>query len=378
MRKVAIYRHQLFKTSEPFIQQQADHLTAFRPVYVGRECFGPPVQGTELYVLQHLNVHPFQIAAHVLTRNPKLYENLLAHADISLFHAHFAVDGLYALKISRKMDIPLVTTFHGFDVTTSTGALLRSRKISWIHFALFRNELFRLCDQFIAVSEFIRKQAIRIGVPEQKIRTHYIGVDTKTIHPVSQKNGHEFLLLHVARLVEKKGTEYLIRAFQRVAKKFADVKLVIIGDGPRRQSLQELARSLGLSSRISFLGALPHHEVLRWMQQASVFCLPSVTAKTGDSEGLGMVLLEAAASGIPVIGTNHGGIPEAVQDEKTGFLVPERSVDELAERITYFIEHPAIRLKMGQAARQMAEEKFDIRKQTKTLEQIYEKLLRQG
>lgn len=378
MKQVAIYRHQLFKPSEPFIHQQAGCLNRFRPVYVGRELAGPPPRHAapeDCLILTRQPVRRGQVAAHVLTRHPGLYARLLAQRPVDLIHAHFAVDALYALEVARRLDVPLITTFHGFDVTTHWGALLRSRKVSWTHYALFRRKLFRRGDRFIAVSHFIRERAVRLGVPEEKLVTHYIGVDTEAIRPPERRPSDGFTVLHVARLVEKKGTAYLIRAFRQVARRFPDARLVIIGDGPLRRPLEDLAESLGVDGRVSFLGTLPHRDVLDWMGRADVLCLPSVAATSGDSEGLGMVLLEAAATGVPVIGTRHGGIPEAVVDEVTGFLVPEKSAADLAERLTYLAEHPTARVRMGREARNMAVERFDLKKQTEKLERIYDDVL---
>lgn len=126
---------------------------------------------------------------------------------------------------------------------------------------------------------------------------------------------------------------------------------------------------------MTFRGALPHSEVMKLMQDAIMLVQPSVKAKTGDSEGLGIVLLEASASGIPVVGTWHGGIPEAIIDGVTGFLVPERNASALAEKLLTLLSEDSLREKMGYAGRKMVEERFDIKNQSKILEDIYRRLL---
>ncbi len=130
-----------------------------------------------------------------------------------------------------------------------------------------------------------------------------------------------------------KGTRYLLRAFATVARRHDDVQLVIIGDGPLKRSLQALAASTGLRERVEFLGARPHAEVLALMRKAAMLVLPGVRTASGREEGLGMVLLEAAATGLPVIASRVGGMPECVLDGRTGFLVPERDAAALAERM---------------------------------------------
>ncbi len=150
---------------------------------------------------------------------------------------------------------------------------------------------------------------------------------------------------------------------------------MIIGDGPLRKQLGALAASLGVADRVRFLGAMPQGEVLGWMRQAAMLVLPSVRTGTGRVEGLGMVVLEAAASGVPVIGSDIGGIPEAVIDGETGFLVPERDDEGLARRMGALWDDAALRHRMGAAARALVERKFDLVRQTAVLETLYDEVL---
>lgn len=372
MHTILVYRHQLFKPSEVFIIQQVGALQRFRPLFVGRKTFGIAPSGTDVITMQELG-------RRAVTRNmflcdaSHLLEKIRPH-NPALIHAHFGVEGVYALGLAKALQIPLVTTFHGFDATTTTMSLLLSGKPSWVNYALFRKKLAREGDLFICVSNYIRNRVLELGFPEERTVVHYIGIDSDAIQPI-KKNVASRTILHVARLVEKKGTRYLIEAFGKIARKFADVNLVIIGEGPLRQELENLTNSLGLDQRVNFMGVQPHSEVMNWMSKASIFCLPSVTARSGDSEGLGMVFLEAAAMAVPSVGTFHGGIPEAIEDGSTGFLVPERDVNALAERLEHLLENDSMCEKMGQAARRMVEEKFNLLEQTQKLEDMYEALL---
>ena len=370
MRDVAIFRHNLFKISEQFITQQAQQLKCYKPLYLGRLRFGdPPAQATSL-ALQDLGPWPLPgIVWQTITRSPRLYRRLLGDRRLSLIHAHFGVEGVYALPLARQLKIPLVTTFHGFDATLSTAALLCSP--AWTNYPLFRRRLAREGDLFLCASSFIRERVLAMGFPEERTRIHYIGVDCDAIRPRDPVEETP-TILHVARLVEVKGTEFLIRAFGKLAPKHSDVQLVIIGDGALKRALQTLVKSLQLEHRIHFLGALAHAQVLAWMRKAAMLLLPSVRTATGRVEGLGMVMLEAAATGIPVIGSHVGGIPEAVIDGRTGFLVPERDVDILARRMDDLLADPAMRHCMGDRARAFIELKFDIRQQTRILEDFYD------
>ena len=124
------------------------------------------------------------------------------------------------------------------------------------------------------------------------------------------------------------------------------------------------------------MGALEQDEYLKIYQEARIFVLPSVTASKGDEEGTPVVLMEAQATGLPVISTFHSGIPEVVIHGKSGFLVPEKDVDALAERLEYLIEHPEIWPEMGKEGRKFVEKKYDIKKLNQQLVEIYQDLLK--
>ena len=374
MREVAIFRHNLFKTSEPFIAAQGQHLQRYRPVYFGRLRAGQPPEGAECLTLQDLapGCSLPLIAWQMLSRDPGPYQRLLKDHRPSLMHAHFGIEGVYALPLTRRLHVPLVTTFHGFDATLATYALLSSP--AYAHFPLWRRKLAREGELFLCASSFIRERVLALGFPEARTRTHYIGVDCRTIRPRNPAE-EELTILHVARLVEVKGTRHLLRAFASLARRHADAKLVIIGDGPLRRSLQVLATTLQVRDRVRFLGALPHAQVLAWMRKAAMLVLPGVRTATGRTEGLGLVLLEAAATGVAVIGSRVGGIPEAVADGHTGLLVPERDECALAECLGKLLDDPAMRHRMGAQGRALAEQRFDLHQQTAALETLYDSLL---
>ena len=374
LRRVAIFRHNLFRTSEPFITEQARHLRRSRPFFLGRKRFGPPPDGATSLALEDL-YQSFtlpRIGWQMLTGDVRPYLRLLEPGQPALIHAHFGIEGVSALGLAMHLKIPLVTTFHGFDATLKTHAMLSSP--AWFRYPLLRGRLAREGRLFLCASSFIRQRLLEAGFPESRTHTHYIGVDCRNIRP----RGHleeQLRILHVARLVEVKGTRYLLRAFARVARTHDAVRLLIIGDGPLRRPLRALAASLGVGDRVEFLGALPHAEVLSSMRKAAMLVLPGIRTATGREEGLGMVLLEAAATGVPIIGSRVGGIPECIVDGKTGFLVPERDEETLARRMAELLEDPVRRHSMGAAGRALVEDRFDIDRQTAALENFYDSVL---
>ncbi|WP_419757696.1 glycosyltransferase [Acidisoma sp.] len=374
MREVIIFRHNLFRVSETFITQQAQQLHRYRPLYMGRLRYGPAPKGAESLALEDLPLRWPLVLWQMLSRTPRPFRHLLGLRRPALIHAHFGVEGVYALPLARQLGIPLVTTFHGFDATLSTAALLRSP--AWANYPLFRARLARQGALFLCASTFIRDRVLAMGFPASRTHVHHIGVDCQTIS--AREPGEETpTVLHVARLVEVKGTEYLIRAFADLVD-HPGLRLDIIGDGPLRTTLEDLSRKLGVAARIRFLGALPHEQVLAAMRAAAILVLPSVRTETGREEGLGMVLLEAAATGLPTIGTRIGGIPEGVVDGETGFLVPQRDAPALTARMRLLLSDPALRQRMGAAARLHVEQHFDLRRQTALLENWYDAVLREG
>lgn len=374
MREIAVFRHNLFRPSEPFITQQAQRLRRYAPLYLGRLRYGAAPAGADSRALEDLGPGwPMpRIAWQMLARNPGPYLRLLGDRRPSLIHAHFGIEGVYALPLAQRLGVPLVTTFHGYDATLSTPALLASP--AWANYPLFRHRLARRGDLFLCASCFVRDRVLAMGFPAARTHRHYIGVDCAAIRPRSPDEETP-TILHVARLVEVKGAAYLLRALAALPPRHAQVQLVVIGDGPLRGALAKLAGTLGLGGRVRFLGALPHAEVLAWMRKAAMLALPSVRTRTGRVEGLGMVLLEAAATGVPSVGSRIGGIPEGIVDGETGLLAPERDAAALAQRISDLLDDRDRRARMGAAARAHAESRFDLGRQTETLEGFYDAIL---
>jgi glycosyltransferase involved in cell wall biosynthesis len=260
----------------------------------------------------------------------------------------------------------LIVTYHGYDATFKDSALERTRQGR--RYLRSRPKLQRVATQFLAVSNFIKKRMVQQGFPESRILVHYIGVDVDRFQPPLT---HEPTLrvLFTGRLTEKKGCSYLIQAMALVQEELPEAELVIIGDGEHRTALEQQAATT--LTRYTFLGRQSPEIVKQWMQKATVFCVPSITAEDGDSEGFGIVFAEAQASGMPVVSFASGGIPEAVSHEETGLLAPEGDWKKLAEYLLLLFSNRDLRERFSQAGRARVERMFDLRKQTRLLEDIY-------
>jgi len=286
-----------------------------------------------------------------------------------IVHCHFGPNGkrFLFLKDILGSKVKYITVFHAYDIT----------KVLKQNGGNFYDSLFKKGDLFLPISNHWKKRLIELGCNKDKIIVHRMGIDTDRFQFKIRKLqcDQKIRLLTVARLVEKKGVKYAVRATAKVARKHPDLEYKIAGDGPLRNDLESLIAHLGVQDKIKLLGWLDHSEVQSLMQEADIFILPSVTSQNGDQEGIPVVLMEAQAVGLPVISTWHSGIPELVVNEKTGFLVPEGDVDALADKLKYLIEHPERWPEMGQAGRRYVEENFDINKLNNQLLEIYQQLL---
>jgi len=189
------------------------------------------------------------------------------------------------------------------------------------------------------------------------------------------QSGELIKILTIARLVEKKGHRYVIEALARIIPKYKNIIYIIAGDGPLRRDLEMLALERGIKANVKFLGAVGEEEVIKLYQEAHIFVLTSVTASNQDREGQALVLQEAQACGLPVVSTYHNGVPEGIVDGKSGFLVPEKDVEALAERLEYLIQHPELWPQLGREGRKFVEERYDIRRLTQRLVKIYKALI---
>jgi colanic acid/amylovoran biosynthesis glycosyltransferase len=279
-----------------------------------------------------------------------------------LIHAHFGRGGALALPIARALELPLVVTFHGGDATKDRH--YRRNLVPTI-FQRRCEALQREAALIICVAEHIREALLARNFPAAKLKVIRYGVEPEA-DGGSQRPAERPYLLFVGRFVEKKGIGYLLDAMRALESEGTAVDLVLIGNGPLAEKLKHQAAEL---TRVRFLGWLPNQKVRHIMQGALAICVPSVTARTGDSEGLPNVVLEAMASAVPVIGSNIAGITEAVEHDHTGFLVPPADPGSIAAATRRLLGDPALRRRMGLAAWAAAAERFSAVAQSRMLEE---------
>jgi glycosyltransferase involved in cell wall biosynthesis len=373
---VLIFHRNLLPKSETFVVAQAKNLRRYNPYYAGVQRTGgldlPPDRTCAL-----AGSGWYGAAAarwYKLTGVAPRFEARVKRVAPTLIHAHFEESGLAALPLARNLDLPLITTFHGFDATASEARTGPRRLLAQI----YRRQRKRLQSEgslFVAVSEFIRTKLLERGYPAERTVTVPIGVDVDLFNPQREEAAVPTVLF-VGRMVEKKGVTYLLDAMAEVMKICKNARLVLIGDGPLMPALIDQACALKLPN-VTFMGSCDPAMVRQQMSRASILAAPSVTAASGDSEGLPIVVCEAQATGLPVVGTRHAGIPEIVQHDKTGLLVAERSIHELAQSILILLGRPELRRQMGSSARMNVCLNYNLKILTARLENHYDGAIRQ-
>ena len=364
---VLIFRKRLLPWSETFVASQGRALRRYSPVFVGytRDRAGLQyLAGYPRVLLSRYGVPGLGKALLKLTgRVPRGFLRALERARPRLVHAHFGTSITPASAIAAALDIPLLVTFHGHDIATvprtPEAAERRRRSISQVHHA-------------IAVSDFIAHRLRESGCPPEKITVHRIGVDTGIFSPGAPMPAAARVLF-VGRLVPKKGLAHLLRAFPVVQQRHPAAELIIIGDGPLRESMEHLAQQLSVNA--AFLGVQTPAQVLEHMRTAALLAAPSVVTASGDAEGLPITIMEALACGLPVVASPSGGSAEGVRHGSTGFIVPPADEAALGTAIADILADGELRARMSTAAREFALEAFSLGKQTEALELIYDRVI---
>ncbi|MBK6854872.1 MAG: glycosyltransferase [Burkholderiales bacterium] len=356
--------------SEAFVIEQARTLVDFEPEFLVRELLSTSTG--------------FRVRAISSARRRRLFALLPgawafggagALQGFSLIHAHFGPNGVYGLPISQKLGIPLVVTFHGFDATVSRNELLFRSGLFGLQYMLRLSQLMDKGARFIAVSDFLHGKLLAMGMPGDKLVRHYIGVDLARFTPLPEAQRLPDIVC-VGRLVAAKGIADLIEAFARIAVRFPDTRLRLVGAGKDRPAFERLVQERALQARVVFEGTMPHDQVAALVGRCAISVLASKTGSDGWQEAFGLASIEAAAAGLPVVVTRHGGLPETVVEGVTGLVVPEGGVDELADVLSQLLDSDSLRSRMGIAARRHVEKNFNLILQTQELERIYRGVLK--
>ena len=297
---------------------------------------------------------------------------IIRKEKIGVIHSHWIIPSGLIGGIARKIfKISHITTAHAGDVFT----IRKSKILGIIGSFVLKNS-----DEITANSKYTKNVITAIEY-ELKCNVEIIpmGVDTSRFNPNKASDlrnvfEEEYLILSVGRLVDKKGIKYLIMAMEDVIKVFPKAKLIIGGSGPEKEKLENLSASLGLKENVIFVGYIENSDLPKYYASSDIFVLPSIETKGGDTEGLGVVLLEAMACGTPVIGSNIGGITDIILNNETGFLTQPENPKDIAEKIIELLSNEKTRQRVSDNALKMITEKFSWDIVTKLFSNIYQRL----
>jgi colanic acid/amylovoran biosynthesis glycosyltransferase len=294
--------------------------------------------------------------------------------DTRLLHFHYLTDLRFLLGLQRRLRLPAVVSAYGWDVS-SFPLIARGLGLRYIRRA------FDSVDLFLAMSDDMRRDLIALGCPEARVRVHYYGSDTRRfVWPERDYAPQRALnVLCCGRLHEAKGQQLVLAALHELDQRgLTGFTVTIVGDGPLRPQLEAVVREFGWQSRVRFTGHVPYagEALVRHFREADVFAHPSITIG-GLKEGIPGTIVEAMAAGLPVVATQHAGIPAVINDGEHGLLVRERDADGLAGALERVLSDASLRRRLGASAALRAARELDLHSRTRALELIYDELLSQ-
>lgn len=295
-------------------------------------------------------------------------EKALKECGAKLIHAHFGPRGVESLEIAKKLHLPLVTTFYGYDISVLI------RDVRWKR---AYQRLFDYGTAFLAEGSCMAQKIQEAGCPASKIKIQHLGVCPEIYQnlELAKENG-KTIILFCGRFTEKKGIRYALEAFSRIIHKYPELEMRLIGSGEDDEKVLEKIRDLRIQEKVKLIGFLPFQELVKELRNADIFIHPSVTASDGDSEGgAPTILMEASAAGLPIVSTRHADIPEVVLHGQSGFLAEERDAEQLTHSLEMLINNPLLRRTMGDRGRQHIIENYNIANEASKLEDFYLSIL---
>ncbi|HXO93122.1 MAG TPA: glycosyltransferase [Candidatus Acidoferrum sp.] len=290
---------------------------------------------------------------------------ILSETHARLLHIYFGHIAVHLLPLIRAWKNPSIVSFHGADVMVDMNK------------PAYREATLRMLEAVTLVlvrSESLRRALIELGCAPTKIEIQRTGIPLEEF-PFRErsvpKNG-EWRFVQAGRLIEKKGLPVTIRAFEVFVRQYPNATLTIAGEGPLLRELEMLARELKIGNSVSFTGFLSQEQLREIYYRSHIFLHPSQTGRDGNQEGIPNSMLEAMATGLPVFATQHGGIPEAIENAVSGVLVPEHDHEALSRALlSATIQDPIFLSGIARSAAEVVRKNFDLRTQAQRLDDIY-------
>lgn len=370
-----------FELSENWIHTQLKYLSDWQPIVftnktknLNSERWQPPIYERR----RELPIGIYQldsILMKLIGYYPSFYRQA-KKSQVPLIHAHFGPMGFLSIGIARKLGVPLVTTFYGYDASE-----LPRQFPSWQE---DYKTLFKEGTRFLVEGPAMGKKLEALGCPAEKITIQHLGVEFETFP--ARKNYHTdgpVRFLMAGRFVEKKGFIYGLQAFRAFLQQGGNGVLTIVGDANAtseskrlKQQMYDYVQKYQLGDKVTFTGLIPLDQLKEQYYQHDIFVAPSVQAANGDNEGgLPVTIIEAAAAGMALIGSRHCDISEVIRPDQTGFLANEKDTDQLAAHMKKMADEPALIRQMGEQARALIQQEYNAKVQGQRLAQIYDGLL---
>jgi glycosyltransferase involved in cell wall biosynthesis len=324
----------------------------------------PPMHVLRRFWFRQLRDKPWQISDVELSE----LLSVLSETRARLLHIYFGHIAVHLLPLIRAWKNPSIVSFHGADVMVDMNK------------PAYRKATLQMLDEVRLVlvrSESLRRAIVNLGCDPEKIEIQRTGIPLDEFpfrDRAVPKNG-EWQFVQAGRLIEKKGLPVTLRAFSIFLKKHPKATLTVAGDGPLLGELQNLARELNVAGRVAFTGFISQDQLREIYYRSHIFLHPSQTGRDGNQEGIPNSMLEAMATGLPVFATEHGGIPEAIENGMSGVLVPERDDEALARALLNAAQDPGLLQRIGHAGGSAVQKNFDLSTQAQRLEEIYLNLL---
>jgi glycosyltransferase involved in cell wall biosynthesis len=327
----------------------------------------PALHFLRRFWFRQLRDKPWQISGGEL----RALLEILRKTDAELLHIYFGQIAVHLLPLIRAWLKPSIVSFHGADVMVDMDkpAFLSATR-----------QMLEAVKLVLVRSESLQRAVIRLGCDEKKIELQRTGIPLDEF-PFRERSfpprgrGGEWRFVQAGRLIEKKGLSVALHAFASFLGQYPNSTLTIAGEGPLLGELQDLARALKIDKRISFTGFISQDELRDILYGSHIFLHPSETGRDGNQEGIPNSMLEAMASGLPVFATQHGGIPEAIENGVSGVLVPERDHEALARALLNAVQEPGSLSQIACAGADAVAQKFDQRIQVPRLEDIYLRMM---
>jgi colanic acid/amylovoran biosynthesis glycosyltransferase len=294
--------------------------------------------------------------------------SVLSETRARLLHIYFGHIAVHLLPLIRTSTNPSIVSFHGADVMVD------------MEKPAYREATLQMLDAVTLVlvrSESLRHAVVDLGCDPKKIEIQRTGIPLEKFpfrDRAVPQNG-EWQFVQAGRLIEKKGLPVALRAFSTFLKQHPNATLTIAGEGPLLSELRRFARELGVIDRISFTGFVSQEQLREIYYRSHIFLHPSQTGGDGNQEGIPNSMLEAMATGLPVFATEHGGIPEAIENGVSGVLVAERDHAALARALLDASRDPGFLSRIGHAGGTSVRNNFDQQQQVERLEEIYLRMI---